>query len=100
MERERGQYFIQPFVGLAFISSDASLSYSSGYTGSPPVPVMHNVDIETQIGHVVGINLGRRWGNITSPKLILIEKVVAMVEFLKKMVAIMAEIPKRRGCSC
>lgn len=64
MERERGQYFIQPFVGLAFISSDASLSYSSGYTGSPPVPVMHNVDIETQIGHVVGINLGRRWGNI------------------------------------
>ncbi|MEK9634486.1 MAG: hypothetical protein VW622_11665, partial [Opitutae bacterium] len=26
MERDRGQYFIQPFVGLAFMSSDASFN--------------------------------------------------------------------------
>ena len=33
MERDRGQYFIQPFVGLAFMSSDASFNRFNGYDG-------------------------------------------------------------------
>jgi hypothetical protein len=62
MQRDRGQYFIQPFVGLGFISSDVSLSYVSTFgSGSP---IRSNVDIETKIGHAIGVSLGRRWDNL------------------------------------
>lgn len=62
MQRDRGQYFIQPFVGLSFISSDASLSYVSAFGGGSPM--RSNVDIETKIGHAIGVSLGRRWDNL------------------------------------
>jgi len=62
MERDRGQYFIQPFFGLGFMSSDASLSYFTRYVG-PGIPEYANVDIETEIGHAIGVSLGRRWRN-------------------------------------
>ena len=61
MERDRGQYFIQPFVGLAFISSDASLSYVTNFSGGNPLRT--NVDMETEVGHTIGLALGRRWKN-------------------------------------
>jgi hypothetical protein len=62
MQRDRGQYFIQPFVGLGFISSDASLSYVSTYGGG--IPLRTNVKIETEVGHAIGVSLGRRWENL------------------------------------
>ena len=62
MERDRGQYFIQPFVGLGFMSSDASYSRFNGYDGSG-TPQYANVDIETDVGHAIGLALGRRWQN-------------------------------------
>tara|TARA_B100001057_G_scaffold162528_2_gene163184 strand:- start:2888 stop:3913 length:1026 start_codon:yes stop_codon:yes gene_type:complete len=61
MERDRGQYFIQPFVGLAFLSSDVSLSIPAGFVGG--VKQSADIDIETEVGHTVGLALGRRWQN-------------------------------------
>ena len=63
MQRDRGQYFIQPFVGLGFMSSDASLTYFTGYLDGQGNPLNANVDMETEIGHAIGASLGRRWQN-------------------------------------
>jgi len=62
MERDRGQYFIQPFVGLSFMSSDASFSRIAGFDkkGNPEYA---NYDLETEVGHTIGVGLGRRWKN-------------------------------------
>jgi hypothetical protein len=62
MQRDRGQYFIQPFFGLGFISSDASLSYLNGFDNSGN-PLISNIEIETKVGHTIGLSLGRRWRN-------------------------------------
>ena len=63
MERDRGQYFIQPFVGLAFMSSDVSFSKITGYDSSTGDPHYANYDLETEVGHAIGVGLGRRWKN-------------------------------------
>ncbi len=63
MERDRGQYFIQPFVGLAFMSSDASFSRFNGYDGLGN-PIHSDIKIETKVGHAIGLGLGRRWKNL------------------------------------
>ena len=62
MERDRGQYFIQPFVGLAFMSSDASFNRFNGYDGLGN-PIYSDIKIETKVGHAIGLGLGRRWRN-------------------------------------
>ena len=62
MQRERGQYFIQPYVGLGFLTSDATFSRTyQTFTGNSQV---QNMDVETELGHSVGLALGRRWENI------------------------------------
>jgi hypothetical protein len=63
MQRDRGQYFIQPFVGLGFISSDASFSRHNGFDNSGN-PLRSDVEIETKVGHAIGVSLGRRWENL------------------------------------
>ena len=63
MERDRGQYFIQPFVGLAFMSSDVSFSQFTGFNKSTGDPEYANYDLETEVGHTIGVGLGRRWKN-------------------------------------
>ena len=62
MERDRGQYFIQPFVGLAFMSSDASFNRFNGFDGLGN-PIYSDIEIETKVGHAIGLGLGRRWKN-------------------------------------
>ena len=64
MQRDRGQYFIQPFVGLAFMSSDASFSRFTGQYESDATPIYSDVQIETKVGHTIGLGLGRRWQNL------------------------------------
>ena len=56
MERDRGQYFIQPFVGLAFMSSDASFNRFNGFDGLGIL--LLDIEIETKVGHAIWIGLG------------------------------------------
>ena len=53
MEKERGSYFIQPFIGVALPSSSISL----GIFSSP-------AEVETKVGNIIGLSVGRRWDNL------------------------------------
>jgi hypothetical protein len=53
MEKERGAYFIQPFVGVAVPPSTQSFKGLSG-----------DASVETEIGNAVGLSFGRRWDNL------------------------------------
>jgi len=53
MEKERGAYFIQPFVGVAVPPSTQTFKGLSG-----------DASIETEIGNAVGLSFGRRWDNL------------------------------------
>jgi len=53
MEKERGSYFIQPFIGVAVPPSNQS------FKGTGSVAT-----IETEIGHSLGLSFGRRWDNL------------------------------------
>ena len=53
MEKERGSYFIQPFIGVALPSSSISL----GIFDSP-------AEVETKAGNIIGLSVGRRWDNL------------------------------------
>jgi hypothetical protein len=53
MGKERGSYFIQPFIGVAVPPSNQS------FKGSGSVAT-----IETEIGHSLGLSFGRRWDNL------------------------------------
>lgn len=61
LEAERGRYFIQPFIGLGFLASDATHSktlvdnWGNDYTTT--------MDIDPKVGHAVGMGVGRRWDN-------------------------------------
>ena len=53
MEKERGSYFIQPFIGVAVPPSNQSFKVSGSVA-----------TIETKIGHSLGLSFGRRWDNL------------------------------------
>ena len=53
MEKERGSYFIQPFIGVALPSSSISI----GIFSSP-------AEVETKAGNIIGLSVGRRWDNL------------------------------------
>ncbi|MBT3668337.1 MAG: outer membrane beta-barrel protein [Opitutae bacterium] len=53
MEKERGSYFIQPFIGVAVPPSSQSFKGLRGVAS-----------IETEIGHALGLSFGRRWDNL------------------------------------
>jgi hypothetical protein len=53
MEKERGAYFIQPFIGVAVPPSTLTFN---GPT--------NDASIETEIGNAVGLSFGRRWDNL------------------------------------
>jgi hypothetical protein len=53
MEKERGAYFIQPFVGVAVPPSTQTFKGLSG-----------DASVETEIGNAVGLSFGRRWDNL------------------------------------
>lgn len=55
MEKERGSYFIHPFIGVAVPPSTQSFKGSG--SGS-------DASIETKIGHNLGLSFGRRWDNL------------------------------------
>jgi len=55
MEKERGSYFIQPFIGIALPPSEISYS-GQGFLASSK--------IETGVGHAAGVSFGRRWDNL------------------------------------
>ena len=55
MEKERGSYFIQPFIGIALPPSEIS------YSGQG---ILASSKIETGVGHAVGVSFGRRWDNL------------------------------------
>ena len=52
MEEQIGRYFIQPFIGMSVPPHQISFK-----------GLAHSAEIKTEIGHAVGINLGRRWKN-------------------------------------
>lgn len=52
MEQQIGRYYIQPFIGMSVPPHQIS------FKGLP-----HSAEIKTEIGHAVGINMGRRWKN-------------------------------------
>ena len=52
MEEQIGRYFIQPFIGMSVPPHQISFK-----------GLEHSAEIKTEIGHAVGINLGRRWKN-------------------------------------
>ena len=52
MENQIGRYYIQPFIGMSVPPHQIS------FKGLP-----HSAEIKTEIGHAVGINMGRRWKN-------------------------------------
>jgi hypothetical protein len=52
MEQQIGRYYIQPFIGMSVPPHQISFK---GLT--------HSAEIKTEIGHAVGINMGRRWKN-------------------------------------
>ena len=54
MEKERGSYFIQPFLGVAIPPS--AQSYKGAF--------LRDATIETEIGHALGLSFGRRWDNL------------------------------------
>ena len=53
MEKERGAYFIQPFIGVAVPPS--TLTFKGP---------LSDASIETEIGNAVGLSFGRRWDNL------------------------------------
>ncbi len=53
MEKERGSYFIQPFLGVLLPPSEISFS-------GLPEPA----EIEMSVGHSIGLSFGRRWDNL------------------------------------
>ena len=53
MEKERGAYFIQPFVGVLLPPSEISFS-------GLPDPA----EIEMSVGNALGLSFGRRWDNL------------------------------------
>ena len=55
MEKERGSYFIQPFIGIVLPPSEIS------YSGQG---ILASSKIETGVGHAVGVSFGRRWDNL------------------------------------
>ena len=55
MEKERGSYFIQPFIGIALPPSEIS------YSGQG---ILASSKIETGVGHAIGLSFGRRWDNL------------------------------------
>ena len=59
MEKDRGRYFVQPFVGVAMMSS--RVTYSDVPIHTLPATVG---SIETEVGTAVGISYGRRWENL------------------------------------
>ena len=62
MEKQRGQYFIQPFVGLGFLTSATSHSNSVlDFNGNL---VTNTMDIDAELGHALGVSVGRRWDNL------------------------------------
>ena len=52
MESQVGKYYIQPFLGISIPPHHIDFN-GLGYLA----------EIKTEIGHAVGINVGRRWGN-------------------------------------
>jgi hypothetical protein len=52
MESQVGKYYIQPFLGISIPPHHIDFK-GLGYLA----------EIKTEIGHAVGINVGRRWGN-------------------------------------
>jgi hypothetical protein len=53
MEKERGSYFVQPFIGITLPSS--GIKYSGFNDPS---------EIESKAGNNIGISVGRRWDNL------------------------------------
>jgi len=53
MEKERGSYFIQPYLGFAISSSELKLIVQS-----------QSVESEMLIGQSLGVSFGRRWDNL------------------------------------
>ena len=53
MEKERGSYFIQPFIGIAMAPSDLA------YKG-----ITREGSISTEVGHILGASFGKRWDNL------------------------------------
>ncbi len=52
MESRVGKYYIQPFIGFSIPPHHVNFKGLS-----------HSAEIRTEIGHAVGINIGRRWMN-------------------------------------
>jgi len=52
MESHVGKYYIQPFIGFSIPPHHVKFKGLS-----------HSAEIRTEIGHAVGINIGRRWMN-------------------------------------
>lgn len=52
MESHVGKYYIQPFIGFSIPPHHVNFKGLS-----------HSAEIRTEIGHAVGINIGRRWMN-------------------------------------
>ena len=52
MQSQVGKYYIQPFLGISIPPHHINFK-GLGYLA----------EIKTEIGHAVGINIGRRWGN-------------------------------------
>ena len=53
MESRVGKYYIQPFIGFSIPPHHVNFKGLS-----------HSAEIRTEIGHAVGINIGRRWMNL------------------------------------
>ena len=53
MEKERGAYFIQPFLGVVLPTSSVALS-----------SFVSPAEVETKVGNVIGLSVGRRWDNL------------------------------------
>jgi len=62
MEKQRGQYFIQPFLGLGFLTS--ATSHSNSVLDFAGTLVTNTMDIDAELGHALGVSVGRRWDNI------------------------------------
>ena len=53
MEKERGAYFIQPFIGVVMPTSPIAVTSFS----SP-------AEVESKVGNIIGVSVGRRWDNL------------------------------------
>ncbi len=58
MEKERGSYFIQPYLGFAMPSSDLNHVFVNSLGGREVVVT------EMEIGSSLGVSFGRRWDNL------------------------------------